>query len=208
MLNDTVLPTFRVLAEWNQVKQQKVHTLSHCLYMQTCRWGEDRRTVGYTLVSIFVGSAENCFDVGHRGPELCCCFEESESDCNGPPCAPACLPLRFTTHLIRSAGKKNQPHTLLTHILSLVYLYFPTVCLSHSFPSSHLCVIVFWWPPQGFITPAYTPWPAVPTESDVFFPMVKTPKIKSLYYRSLSFKSSSKRRRRSPLVHRLTILLL
>lgn len=141
-MNDRFLPTFRVLAEGNQVK---VHTLSHCLNMQTCRWGEDRRTVGYTLVSIFVGSAENCFDVGHRGPELCCCFEESESDCNGPPCAPACLPLRFTTHLIRSAGKKkstaHSAHThfkprlsLLSHRLS--FSLFPLI------PPLLYCVLV------------------------------------------------------------------
>lgn len=32
--------------------------------------------------------------------KLCCCFEESESGCNGLSCAPTCLPPRFTTYHI------------------------------------------------------------------------------------------------------------
>lgn len=141
------------------------------------------------------------FWCGSSGPELYCRFEESESDCNGPPCAPACLPLRFTTHLIRSAEKlaKNQPYTLLTHILCLVYLYFPSVCLSHS-PSPHppsllYCVPVasrgFYYSCIHFLTrgPLRKQFLQLHDITDVFFPLDKTSndasKIKPLYHRSL-----------------------
>lgn len=90
------------------------------------------------MVSIFVASAENCFDVGHRGPEPSCCFEESESDCNGPPCAPACLPLRFATHLIRPAGKKPTAHSAHTHFKPRLSLLSHRLSFSLSFPSPYL----------------------------------------------------------------------
>lgn len=90
---------------------------------------------------VCVGSVESGFDAGHRGPEPRCCFEESESDCNGPPCAPACLPLRFTTHLIRPAEKLN--HTLSSHTQSMPRLSLLSLCLSFSPPPSLLyCVPV------------------------------------------------------------------
>lgn len=89
-----------------------------------------------------VGFVEASFDGGHQGPELCCCFEESESDCNGPSCAPACLPLRFTTHLIYSLQTLSHITVHCMHIFSLVYLYFTSLCLCHSLflPSFTVCL--------------------------------------------------------------------
>ncbi len=79
-----------------------------------------------------VGFVEASFDAGHRGPELRCCFKESESDCNGPSCAPACLPLRFTTHLIYSPQTHSHNCTLHTHFLSRLSLLSLSLSLSLS----------------------------------------------------------------------------
>lgn len=85
--------------------------------------------------SLPVGFAEASLDVGHRGPELSCCFEESESDCNGPSCAAACLPLRFAAHLISSPRAHSHNCTHFLPRSSLVY------------PPPHTLS-----PPEAFIT--------------------------------------------------------
>lgn len=91
-----------------------------------------------------VDSVEASFDASHRGPKLCCCFEESESDCNGPSCAPACLPLRFTTHLIFSPQTLSHNCTLHTHflphlsLLSLSFFVPPPSIPRHLFTSAHV----------------------------------------------------------------------
>lgn len=102
-----------------------------------CRSGGNQLTDAALSLSVsrlvFVDAS---FDAVHRGPELCCCFEESESDFNGPSCAPACLPLRFTTHLIYSAQTHSHNRTLRTHFLPRLSLL--SLSLSLSLPPSVL----------------------------------------------------------------------
>lgn len=128
------------------------------------------------MVSNFVGSAESCFDVGHRGPELCCCFEESESDCNGPPRAPACLPLRFTTHLIRPAEKKSTAHSAHTHFKPRLSLLSHRLSFSLSFPSSYLFALLCSGGLHGVLLLLHTLLDRQFLPNPMFFsPLVKTP---------------------------------
>lgn len=85
--------------------------------------------------------------------ELCCCFEESESDCNGPSCAPACLPLRFTTHLIYSLRTPSLSHncTLHAHFLPRLSVLHLHLSLSLSVPLSFWLIGILYYYKTGHI---------------------------------------------------------
>lgn len=127
-----------------------------------------------------VGFVEASFDTGHQGLKLCCCFEESESDGNGPSCAPACLP-RKIYHPPYLFTANSHITTLHTHFLPRLSLLSHSLYLSLSAPhppssllprclstSAHIHKTGFvladgcsFWiikkcsTPEGFITPIY-----------------------------------------------------
>lgn len=122
MLNSTRDPGFWLVpTRLHPSKETQVHMFEVTFQEAAgCRAADGGQSVRWEPASLHF-----CWFCWVIGPEWCCCSEASESDCNGPPCAPACLPLRFTTHLIRSAenSQKEVNHTLCSHTFSASFVF-------------------------------------------------------------------------------------